>query len=178
MNHSLIAPGMRIELRNEEWLVRRVDATQSGEQQLTCIGLSELVRDKEALFLTELDNNKAFGTRINVLKPEDTEFVADTSDSFIDSRLYIEALLRETPPTDNKLYLGHRAAMDVVPYQLQPTLQAFNQPRQRILIADAVGLGKTLEAGILVSELMRRGKGKRILVVAVKSMLTQFQKEF
>ncbi len=178
MNHSLIAPGMRIELRNEEWLVRRVDATHSGGQQLTCIGLSELVRDKEALFLTELDNNKTFGTSINVLKPEDTEFVADTSDSFIDSRLYLEALLRETPPTDNKLYLGHRAAMDVVPYQMQPTLQAFNQPRQRILIADAVGLGKTLEAGILVSELMRRGKGKRILVVAVKSMLTQFQKEF
>ena len=76
MNHSLIAPGMRIELRNEEWLVRRVDATHSGGQQLTCIGLSELVRDKEALFLTELDNNKTFGTSINVLKPEDTEFVA------------------------------------------------------------------------------------------------------
>ena len=54
MIHSTIAPGMRIELRNEEWLVRRVDATQSGGQQLTCIGLSELVRDKEALFLTEL----------------------------------------------------------------------------------------------------------------------------
>ena len=178
MTQSTIAPGTRIELRDEEWLVRRVDTTISGGQQLTCIGLSELVKDKESIFLTELDNNTSFRTRINVLKPEDTEFVQDTSDGFIDSRLYLEALLRESPPTDNKLYLGHRAAMDVVPYQMQPTLQAFNQPRQRILIADAVGLGKTLEAGILVSELMRRGKGKRILVVAVKSMLTQFQKEF
>ena len=158
--------------------MRRVDLTTSGGQQLTCIGLSELVKDKEAIFLTELDNNSTFRTRINVLKPEDTEFVQDQSDGFIDSRLYLEALLRESPPTDNKLYIGHRAAMDVVPYQMQPTLQALNQPRQRILIADAVGLGKTLEAGILVSELMRRGKGKRILVVAVKSMLTQFQKEF
>jgi len=41
MSHAIIAPGMRIELRNEEWLVRRVDATQSGGQQLSCIGLSE-----------------------------------------------------------------------------------------------------------------------------------------
>lgn len=178
MSLTSIAPGTRIELRDEEWLVRRVDFTTSGGHQLTCVGLSELVKDKEAIFLDELDNNSTFGTRINVLKPEDTEFVQDQSDGFIDSRLYLEALLRESPPTDNKLYIGHRAAMDVVPYQMQPTIQALNQPRQRILIADAVGLGKTLEAGILVSELMRRGKGKRILVVAVKSMLTQFQKEF
>ena len=64
--------------------------------------------------------------------------------------------------------------MDLVPYQLDPARQALRQPRQRILIADAVGLGKTLEAGILVSELIARGRARRILVLAVKSMLTRW----
>ena len=69
------------------------------------------------------------------------------------------------------------AKVTLMPYQLEPVQMALNNTRQRILIADTVGLGKTLEAGILMSELIARGKGKRILVVTVKSMMTQLQKE-
>ncbi len=165
------APGARIVVRDAEWLVRSVDRTSTGGQALTVTGISELVRDKEAIFLTEIDKN------IEILDPVDTNLVRDESSSYQASLLYMESLLRRKPPTDQNLYTGHKAAMDPVPYQLDPAIQALKQPRQRILIADAVGLGKTLEAGVLLSELIRRGKGKRILVLAVKSMLTQFQKE-
>ena len=47
--------------------------------------------------------------------------------------------------------------MDLLPYQLDPGCQALSRPRQHILIADAGGLGKTLEAGVLVSELINIG---------------------
>ncbi|MBW6486372.1 MAG: DEAD/DEAH box helicase [Syntrophobacterales bacterium] len=170
MNIPVLAPGARVLIRDAEWLVRKVDRTANGSQAVSVVGLSQIVKDREAIFLEEID-------RIEPLNPADTDLVADTSSYYRDSLLFMESLLRQTPPTDEYLYIGHRGAMDIVPYQLDPAIQALKQPRQRILIADAVGLGKTIEAGILLSELIRRGKGKRILVLTVKSMLTQFQKE-
>lgn len=166
------APGVRVEIRDAEWRIKCVDRTSDGGELLTCEGLSELVRGREATFLSKIEKS------IRILAPEDTALVDDTSSSYSASRLYLATLIRQAPPIDEKIYLGQHAALDVMAYQLEPARQALQQPRQRILIADSVGLGKTLEAGILVSELIARGKGKRILVLAVKSMLSQFQQEF
>ena len=165
------SPGIRVLVRDAEWIVRRVDHAPGG-YQMTCEGASELVRGREAVFLTALEPS------IEVLDPAQTRLVADNSAQFADSLLYMESQLRQAVPNDGGIHVGHTAAMDVVPYQLEPARLALGRPRQRILIADAVGLGKTLEAGILVSELIARGRGRRILVLVVKSMLAQFQKEF
>lgn len=171
LDHPPVAPGARVVIRDAEWIVKRVDHSSTGGWSLQVVGVSPIVRDKQARFLTAIDRN------IEVLEPADTELVADPSPQFTDTRLYLESLLRQSPPTDSNLYVGHLAAVDDLPYQLDPAIQALDQPRQRILMADATGLGKTIEAGILISELIRRGRGRRILVVTTRSMMTQFQKE-
>jgi len=161
--YSSLAPGMRMVIRDAEWIIRKADTSSDGGKQLTCDGVSELVRDKPAIFLTKLEDD------IQVLDPAQTTLVQDSSSGYADSLLYIESQLRRQSINDERIHIAHQGAMDLVPYQIDPAVQALKQPRQRILIADAVGLGKTLEAGILVSELIHRGRGKRILVLTLKT---------
>jgi hypothetical protein len=167
----VFAPGARVEIRGEEWIVRSAEQTSTGDTAVHVTGLSELVRNKNSIFLTDLDRD------MRVLQPEATELVPDPSPGYRRTRLYLESLLRQSPPTDARLYRGHRGAMNAAEYQLVPAGKALAQPRPRILIADGVGLGKTIEVGVLLSELIRRGRGRRILVVALKSVLEQFQEE-
>ena len=169
---NTIAPGARILCRDAEWLVKSTAQSSDGGRVIEAVGVSEFIRGRTARFIEQLEDD------LQVLRPEETELIADTSSGYLHSLLFLEAHLRQTVPEDDRLYQGQQAAMDVMSYQLLPAGKALRMPRQRILIADAVGLGKTLECGILVTELMRRGRGRRILVVTTKSMMVQFQKEF
>ncbi len=169
-----IVPGMRIELRSVEWMVKRTQTTGMKLHLIEAIGLSDIVRDQEMSFILQYEKE---GT-VKVLDPADVTLVPDPSPRYIQTLLYMESLLRTAAPRGSGLAIGSRAAIDVMAYQLEPARMALQASRPRILIADDVGLGKTIEAGILVSELIARGRGKRILVVTSKAMLTQFQKEF
>ncbi|MBK8979643.1 MAG: DEAD/DEAH box helicase [Planctomycetes bacterium] len=165
-----LAPGARVVIRDEEWIVRQARRASVGGWRLDVTGTSELVRGRDASFLSDLDPPI-------VLRPEETVLVADRSPRYRDTRLYLDCLLRRQPPTDTAIHVGHRAALRSAPYQLQPAQKALRQLRPRILMADGVGLGKTIEVGVLLSELIQRGRGDRILVVALKSILPQFQLE-
>lgn len=170
MNSVEYAPGMRVIVRDEEWMIKKVESNEIGNKSLYCVGISTLVKDKNSIFLSDLEN-------IKIVNPAEVRLVVDDSPNFRKTQLFLESQWRQQIPTDTDLHIGNKAAMDVMPYQLDPASISLKRPRQRILIADTVGLGKTLEAGILMSELIKRGKGRRILVVTVKSMMTQFQKE-
>ena len=77
-----------------------------------------------------------------MLDPAETRLVPDSSPGFADSRLYLESQLRQAVPNDERIHVAHGAAMDPAAYQFEQARQALRQPRQRILIADAVGAGE------------------------------------
>jgi len=66
------------------------------------------------------------------------------------------------------------AAVVALPHQLRALRRAVSQDRVRFLLADEVGLGKTIEAGLIMRELKLRGLVRRILVVAPKGLITQW----
>lgn len=168
---SVFTPGMRVVCRDAEWLVTRVDAAGSYQHQIVfCTGVDDLNRGHEAAFLTQLD-------RIKEVNPRETALVRDDSNGYSRSRLFLEAQLRQMPLTDPAPNFEDMGAFTPMEYQKEAVHRALHQLRPRLLLADQVGLGKTIEVGMILSELIRRGQGNRILVLAKKSMLSQFQAE-
>lgn len=168
-----VAPGAIVVVRDEEWFVTNVTATQDGTL-LTVTGISELVRDTEAMFYEGLDD-------ITVADPAKTRVVADDSPGYRRAKLWLEATLRKTsvPMANPSLTVCDQMLADPLEYQLDAVRAALNPEllRPRILLADAVGLGKTIEVGMILAELVRRGRGDRILIVTPKHVLEQMQHE-
>jgi superfamily II DNA or RNA helicase len=172
MSENSFVQGARVEVRDEEWMVRHSQGTDHDGTMLKVVGVSDLVRDVEATFFTELDE-------VVPIRPEDTELVTEGSSRYAQSRLFLEAVLRRTPlaRTERGLAMSGRFLLNPMTYQQRPAEQALAGLRPRILIADVVGLGKTLEIGLTLAELIRRGRGERILVVTPQHVLEQFQRE-
>ena len=169
----LIAAGSQVVVRDEEWIVRSTQQTPSDGLLVRCIGTSTLVKDTEATFFTNLD-------QVEPLRPEDTRLVADDTPNF----RTVPPLPRVGHPQDAGAGHARPASpsaisqlLDRLEYQRRAAHKALDRPAPRLLIADAVGLGKTLEVGMILSELIRRGRGEKILVVTPRHILEQFQHE-
>lgn len=155
------AAGMRIVVRDAEWLVKHVGAVHHEGGRiftvLTCVGVSNLVSGRTSKFIVEYEERPELKQKIQILDPKETRLVQDDSVNYVRTRLFIDALLRRTPATDAKIHIAQDAAMDVLAYQLEPAVWALESTRPRILIADAVGIGKTLEAERPLPHVSRTG---------------------
>jgi hypothetical protein len=160
-----------IRVRSSTWKVTGHER-RSGGHIVSCRGLAGVVKGKSARFVLELEQDYA------VLNSAEVNLIADRSPSLMDTKLFLEAAFRSTPTTTLQPLTFGKAAIDDLAFQHVPVEMALAQDRVRLLIADDVGLGKTLEAGLITSELILRGRANRILVVTTRSMLSQFQKEF
>lgn len=76
-------------------------------------------------------------------------------------------------PSAGNLYSLNSARVDFVPYQFRPALKMIKADEPRILIADSVGVGKTIEAGLIIKELEARSELDNVVVICPKPLVSE-----
>jgi hypothetical protein len=178
MSHTatIPAPGQIARVRQRTYLVEEVAkpkrAADSTLVRLSCVDDDNQGQPLEVLWEKELDPE--------ILTGEAWEEVA--SQGFDDAKVfaaYLNTLKWNcVTSTDPKLFQSpFRAGIRLDAYQLEPLRKALLLPRVNLFIADDVGLGKTIEAGLIARELLLRKKVREIIVSCPPSMLLQWKEE-
>jgi hypothetical protein len=163
-------------VRHRQYLVERVIAPgEAGDQtrvDLICLDDDNQGRRQSVLWELEL------GARIQ--RPE-TEGLGEVhgTDRPADFAAYLNALRwNSVTATERDLFQSpFRAGIHVLNHQLIPLKKALELPRANLFIADDVGLGKTIEAGLILSELELRQRVEFVLIVCPASICLQWQRE-
>ena len=85
---------------------------------------------------------------------------------------YLTALQIRYPGLST-LYSLNAARIDFIPYQFRPVLRFIRSDRPRLLIADGVGVGKTIEAGLILRELQARRDIRSVLIICPRPLVTE-----
>lgn len=177
MNHSqrVPTPGELVEVRQRNYLVEEVIEDSSKYNhivRLACVDDDAQGQKTEVFWEHEYDRR--------VREQEDWGKVAEKG---FDSPEMFAAFFHSlrwncVTATDPKLFQApFRAGISIDEFQLEPLRRAIAMPRVNLFIADDVGLGKTIEAGLILRELLLRKKVDFVVVAAPPSMLLQWQSE-
>ena len=103
---------------------------------------------------------------VEQVRPLHAELRPDSPGPLSAWQLYHQACLLEQILGPDDALLATPGRVRIEPYQVVPLIRALELPRPRLLLADGVGLGKTVEAGLIASELIARRRAHRVLVIA------------
>ncbi len=159
--------GAKVRCRNQIWEVGKIDENNDGTWTLRLYPENE---GKPSSFLYPLTPVEPVGSAFDYL----AEGRIDHIDHY---RLYTNATRLSLVYEYDKLLSISNSKMIPEPYQLLAVKKVMESLRQRHLIADDVGLGKTIEAGLIMQELTARQRGNRILIVVPASLQDQWKKE-
>lgn len=174
--NQIPGPGQIARVRQRTYLVEQIvkpkRAADSTLVKLSCVDDDNQGAPLEVLWEKELDPQ--------ILSSEAWESIA--AKGFDESKLfaaYLNTLKWNcVTSTDPKLFQSpFRAGIRLDAYQLEPLRKALLLPRVNLFIADDVGLGKTIEAGLIARELLLRKKVREIFVSCPPSMLFQWKEE-
>jgi hypothetical protein len=169
-----VKPGDFIEVRGKSWLV---EAVGGDEDELRTLGLSCTSDDAQGELLqvvwdAEIGAKVLDGVRwadVGQGQPDSAEVLA----------AHIRAIRwKSATAADRRLLQApFRAGIRLDAYQLLPLWKALRIPRVNLLIADDVGLGKTIEAGLIARELLLRRRVDFIVISAPPAMTVQWKDE-
>ncbi|MFX0204591.1 MAG: helicase-related protein [Candidatus Hodarchaeota archaeon] len=170
-SNIIIFPGQWVEARGARWKVI-TKRSNSGTTLLKLKGIDKAVEGEEIWIAHPLEEIKPIIQE--PLKWNDPP-VSDTE--WLDLHRALCLRLSPSPTSITALERGAIILDEKYRFQLVPLLLAAEQPFPRLLLADDVGLGKTIEAGLILQELAARGRAEKILIVVPSGLKEQWKDE-
>ena len=178
--------GQIVIVRGANWVVTDVqqqtlgrssadDALQALQHAVTLQSVEEDRLGQELRVIWELEQGRSFNAarglpaEIDPAKFDDPNRLA----AFIDA-LRWGAI---TNADDQTVQAPFRSGANVEAYQLEPLVRALRNPRANLLLADDVGLGKTIEAGLVIQELFLRHRARTAIIVCPAGLCLKWQDE-
>jgi len=174
--HSTIPePGQLVEVRRRQWVVADVVSSNLEGSPQNCVTLSSIDEDglgEELEVVWEIEPGAQVIERAGL--PSITgQDDATTLDAFLDAVRWGAA----TNADRGFLQAPFRSGVSIEDFQLDPLVRAIDMARVNLLIADDVGLGKTIEAGLVIQELLLRHRARTVLIVCPASLQEKWRVE-
>jgi superfamily II DNA or RNA helicase len=177
-SRSVPEAGQLVEVRRRQWVVTDVSsgalpASNNGDQHL--VGLSSLDEDsmgEEIQVVWQMEAGAQVLEKAGL--PSITGWDSnDRLEAFLDAVRWGSV----TNADRSFLQSPFRSGITIEDYQLDPLVRAVEMARVNLLIADDVGLGKTIEAGLVIQELLVRHRARTVFVVCPASLQVKWQTE-